>query len=95
MIEITKENVLSRNESLNLQFFNFGSKMRVSMTETISNPVFYTLSKYNIDDLPLKISSLRIGNISEIFNYQQAIFDTLVMLRVKEPTGINAMFKEE
>lgn len=79
-IEIVKENVLSRNKSLNLQLFNVGSKMRLFMTETTSNPVYYTLSKYNIDDLPLRGTSLRIGSIETIFDYQQAIFDTLRML---------------
>lgn len=80
MIEITKESLLSRIVAINLQFFNIGSESRLFMTESNEVPKIYTLSRYHNDEVPLRGITLRIGNISEIFNYQQAIFDTLKMI---------------
>ena len=88
-IEITLENLLMRMDSLNKSFYNFGSKNRIYVTPVevspnsyLKNP-YFAIKKYNIDEIPIVSTLLREGNKSEVFNYQQAIFDTLRMLEKK------------
>jgi len=82
MIEIKLENIKARTEALNLQLFNFKSKMRFNLIiHDVNNPNRYSLEQYNIVEVPLQGLSVIFGDISVIFNYQQAVFNTLSMLR--------------
>lgn len=78
MIEITKENLNARIHSINLQLFGAGSKMRLFIRDLDYGELL--LGNYHIEEVPLKYNQLKQGNISEIFNYQQAIFDTIKMI---------------
>lgn len=82
MIEITFENIKARTEALNLQLFNFKSKMRFAL-EVVNNHLRYSLKQYDITKLPLEHFEVSYGNISTIFSYQQVVFNTLSMLRAK------------
>lgn len=88
-IEITLENLLMRMDSLNKHFFNLGSKNRIYVTPIEVSPnsyikgAYFAIKKYNIDEVPIVNTLLREGNKSEVFNYQQAVFDTLKILEKK------------
>lgn len=90
MIEITLENLLMRMDSLNKSFFNFGSKNRIYVIPIEVSPNSYLkgeqfeIRKYNIDEIPIVSTLLKMGDKSEVFNYQQAVFDTLKMLEIEK-----------
>ncbi len=93
MIEITLQNLLSRMDSINHQLFNFGSKTRIYVTPVEVSPNSYLkgnqfeIRKYNTNDVPIVSTVLRTGDKSEVFHYQQAVFDTIKILKIeKKPT---------